>query len=380
MPDSAADVGVLGPVQVKVGGEEIALGTPQQRVVLALLIINRNRPVATETLINAIWERQPPESARSTVHHYISGLRRLLSSAGLDGRTAVARVAPGYRLSVPDDRCDVGRFLAASRSGLGAAASGQFEQASHSLSAALGEWRGRVLEDLEEYGFADEFARAQAEHRLTSQAALAEAEIACGRASSIISWLEELTVEHPYREPLWAHLMTAYYVSDRQADALDAYHRLKTALADGLGVDPAPTVRGLYNRILHQLPLDVQKSAQANAEETVLTLNDDPETAGSALAALYDTIGRRYRLLSRATRIGRSPDNDIVLSDATVSRHHAAIVGDAGTFVITDLGSANGVFKGGQRIRGSAVLDHGDRIALGDFELSFVSDGPAGRR
>jgi DNA-binding SARP family transcriptional activator len=82
----------------------------------------------------------------------------------------------------------------------------------------------------------------------------AEAEIACGRPGAIIGELEALTAEHPYHEPLWAQLITAYYVTERQSDALRAYRRLKTGLAEGLGIDPGPTVSALHERILRQAP------------------------------------------------------------------------------------------------------------------------------
>ena len=63
-----------------------------------------------------------------------------------------------------------------------------------------------------------------------------------------------MTVEHPYREPLWAQLVIAYYLADRQSEALDAYQRLKTTLADDLGIDPGPTLRALHERILARNP------------------------------------------------------------------------------------------------------------------------------
>ena len=368
--------GVLGPLQVRVGEAEPALGTPQQRAVLALLLINRNRPVAIETLIDTVWEGQPPTGARQTIHSYISDLRRRVGSAGVD-RSFLARVPPGYRLAATDDQCDVARFLAGKKSGLIAAAAGQFDEASACLSAALGEWRGPVLDDVSGFAFAEEFARVQTEHKLGAQAALAEMEIACGRAEFVVSDLEGLTVDYPYREPLWAQLITAYYLIDRQSDALDAYHRLKTTLAEDLGVDPGPTVQMLYDNILHQRPLDVHRAAQSKAESTVMALSGTEGAVGARTAALRDASGHRHLLGGSAMRIGRSPDNDVVLSDVKVSRHHAAIVDSATMFAITDLGSANGVYVRGRRIHGSAVLMDGDAIRLGDqqFWFEFTSSG-----
>ena len=86
---------------------------------------------------------------------------------------------------------------------------------------------------------------------------------------------------------------------------------------------------------------------------------------------LRDKTGRQYRLNGATTRIGRFTDNDIVLDDTDVSRHHAVIT-DTGTgFVITDLRSTNGVEVHGKRIRGSATLDDGDRIRIGSQEFTF---------
>jgi pSer/pThr/pTyr-binding forkhead associated (FHA) protein len=81
--------------------------------------------------------------------------------------------------------------------------------------------------------------------------------------------------------------------------------------------------------------------------------------------------GHRYALAGTATRIGRSSDNDIVLSDVKVSRHHAVITDNGTTFVITDLGSANGVRVRGQRIDPSAELGEGDPIRIGDQEFTL---------
>ena len=126
-----------------------------------------------------------------------------------------------------------------------------------------------MLDDLREFPFVDTFATALSEVRVTVQTALAEAEIACGRADAMIPRLEVLSAEHPFRERLWAQLITAYYVAERQSEALNAYRRLKTNLAENLGIDPGPTVRSLHERILRQEPLDTSHAAQTTATRAV---------------------------------------------------------------------------------------------------------------
>ena len=64
-------------------------------------------------------------------------------------------------------------------------------------------------------------------------------------------------------------------------------------------------------------------------------------------------------------------DNDIVLDDNDVSRHHAVIADTGSGFVITDLRSTNGVEVRGELIRGSAALAHGDNVVIGGCEFTF---------
>jgi SARP family transcriptional regulator, regulator of embCAB operon len=372
MGHSALRFGMLGPLQMSANGTDVPLGAAKQRAVLAMLVINRNRPVAIDSLIDAAWEQRPPPEARASLHAHISKLRRLMSNSGVDPAGVLVSAQPGYRLNVPDEACDLGRFVIEHKEGIKAAAAGRFEHASRHLSAALAEWRGTVLEDLRDFQFVEAFAAALAEDKLVAQTVRAEAEIACGRTHSIIGELEVLVAAHPYREPVWAQLITAYYMEERQHDALDAYRRLKTTLADDLGIDPGPTLRGLHERILRQQPLDIKLAARDTAKRAAETLKRRTKVSEqSAVAQLRDSAGRRYPLRGTATRIGRLSDNDIVLDDATVSRYHAVIVDTGTSFVITDLGSANGVDVADQRIRTSATLADGDHIRIGGHEFTF---------
>lgn len=368
---------MLGPLEMTVGEARVPLGSRMQRAVLALLVMNRNRVVSSEALIDAVWGQRTRQEARGSLHTYVSNLRRLLNDAGLDGRTVLAAAPTGYRLSVADIDCDIGRFALEESAGMRAAAAGRFELASRHLAAAVAEWRGRVLEDLADFEFVAPFGAALIEDNLNVHTARAEAEIACGRGSAVIGDLEGLTVKHPYHEPLWAQLIIACYVAERQSDALDAYRRLKTALAEDLGIEPGPTIQALHERILRQEVLDVRRAALTAASVAVHTLDRRTTMAGRpAVARLRAPSGDVHPLIGAATRIGRLPDNDVVLDDAEVSRHHA-VVGDTGaSFVITDLRSANGVYVHGRRIRGSVELADGDRVRIGHLEFVFEVEPP----
>jgi DNA-binding SARP family transcriptional activator len=365
--------GVLGQLQVLVDGLAVPLGSRKQRAVLAVLVLNRNQVVTADSLVDAVWEHGLPSDARASLHTYVFNLRRALAGAGVaDARDVLAGVPPGYKLTAADGDCDLGRFSRAKSTGIQAAAAGRFEQASEHLAAALAEWRGPFLSDLRDFQFVEAFAAALLEDKMIVHTARAQAEIACGRSYAVVGDLEALTAEHPYREPLWAELITAYYLADRQADALEAYRRVKALLADDFGIDPGPALRDLFVRVLRQEPLDVKRVAATTAANAIRGL--DRHTSAderSAVAGLRSPSGQYYPLLLVATRIGRSPENDIVLEDASVSRQHAVIVDTGSSFVIADLRSANGVQVQCKRIRPSATLTDGDHIAICDHEFTF---------
>lgn len=368
MSDVRARFGVLGPVQLTIDGVAQPLGGIKQRAVLAYLLINANRPVSIDALAQAVWEDCPPPDIRISLHTMVSNLRKPLREAGLDARIIVARAGTGYRVTAAEDCCDVQRFRARKESGLRALAAGRLSVASEVLSSALAQWRGTALADLQGFGFADAFATALDDERIAVVEARAQAEIAQGRADTVIAELAELAERYRLREPLWEQLITALYVSGRQSDALEAVRRLRATLADELGIDPVASIRELEARMLRQEPLTPPTDAIASALRATTVV--DLITPGSQ-AFLRDSTGQTFPVIGPFTRIGRLPDNDIVLDDGRVSRHHAVIVSNGRTCVLKDLLSSNGVFVGGVRVIDSVALTDGAVVRIGDTEFTF---------
>src|ERR1700739_3233809 len=118
MVDKRLAFGRLGPLEMSVDGALMPLGTPKQRAVLAMLLMNRNSPVAVDRLITALWEGRPPSGARASIHSYVSNLRKLLGGGGIDSRVVLAAAPPGYRLTIPEDNCDLARFIAEKTAGV----------------------------------------------------------------------------------------------------------------------------------------------------------------------------------------------------------------------------------------------------------------------
>lgn len=364
------DVRVLGPVRLLVDGASVAVGGPKPRALLAALTVNRRRAVSSQALADIVWNEDPPDSYQASLQVFVSNIRKALRNSGVD--PAVLRTeSSGYRLEIPDDGCDLGRFDASRRAGAEAAGAGDHDGASRLFGAALAEWSGKALDDLSGLHFAESFATAMDEERLLVVSARIDAEIACGRASSVVGELVSMTGAHPLREPLWVQLITALYLSGRQADALEACRRVRAVLADELGIDPGPALTELEKRVLRQEPLDtadiakVERLAQAMTE----TVTETPRSARSGRLRLPD--GRAVPIDKGGLKIGRMTDNDLVLDDPKVSRYHAHILPSRAGLLIKDLHSANGIYINEEPIDSGSVLADGDAVRIGATVLVF---------
>jgi hypothetical protein len=97
----------------------------------------------------------------------------------------------------------------------------------------------------------------------------------------------------------------------------------------------------------------------------------EPEQTPLAWLESLDSDQTRYPISKTAVRIGRKPDNDIVMKNDTISAHHAEILKRGPEFIIADLGSSNQVFVGGKQVHRTSLQD-GDIIELGEVRLRFL--------
>ena len=195
-----------------------------------------------------------------------------------------------------------------------------------------------------------------------------------GRAAAVIGELVALTSDHPLREPLWGQLISALYLSNRQAEALDACRRVRTVLAEELGIDPSPALVDLEQRVLRQEPVvpDAVGQAERMAKAMNETVGEIPGAIRRGRLRLAD--GRAVGIPQHGLRIGRMTDNDLELDDPMVSRYHAQVLPSRAGILIRDLNSANGVFVGDELIEGGSLLRGGDRIRIGSTILVFETE------
>jgi DNA-binding SARP family transcriptional activator len=238
-------VRLLGQVELNVHGTRLALGPARQRALLARLLLDANRTVSVDRLVDDLWGAHVPPTAVKMIHVLVSKLRKLLPAGMLLTRP------PGYALAIPLEALDLVRFERLVEEGRAALAGGAAEDAAQRLREALALWRGSALAEFDEPfaaiegGRLDELRQACLEDRI-------DADLALGAHAELVGELEALVARHPLRERLRRQLMLALYRSGRQAEALAGYRRLRRLLSTEFGLEPSRELRELERHILQQ--------------------------------------------------------------------------------------------------------------------------------
>jgi DNA-binding SARP family transcriptional activator len=304
-------------VQILLDGEPVTIGSPGARALLLLLVLHANQVVSIERIIDGLWGDDPPATARTIVHGYVSRLRRVLEPAGTgDGRAALLTRSPGYELRVDESRVDLfraRRLLDASRGQPSA-------RRADLLRAAAALWRGPVPVNPPAEAVAIELA----ELRLVVTAERIEADLELGRHAGLIGELRNLVREHPFDEVLVGQLIRALYRSGQRADALETYRTFRRRVADELGIDPGPALRELHASLLRDDPTlrepvgpATPPSAAASASPAVVPVQLPPAAAGftgrdAELAWLHrlladgDADGTTIAVLTGPAGVGKS--------------------------------------------------------------------------
>ena len=228
------DFRLLGPVEVRANDRALPLRGHKEQALLALLVLNANRVLSPERVVDELWGDEPPETVRKMVQVYVSRLRKVLPEATLLTRPH------GYVLETEPETIDVYRFerLVAEARSAGP------DHAARLLREALELYRGPALAGLvDEPFFRAEGARLD-DLRLAALEDRIDADLLLGREAELVDELQALVVEHPHRERLRGQLMLALYRAGRQADALAAYRDARAAL-DELGLEPGAELREL---------------------------------------------------------------------------------------------------------------------------------------
>ncbi len=286
LEEPPVEVYVLGPVLVRADGRQIAVDRPLERAVLVRLGLARATPVPDGRMAVDLWGDGDLNRPIPRLRVLISRLRAALG----DHADAVRRSPAGYHASIVV--ADLAAAEAAADRMHAARRAGRHEEVRAAAREALSYWRGPALADLTAVPFAYAEAARLEEWRLGLTVTGLDAAVQLGAEAEVIAELAALVAEHPLHEPLARLHATAVYRTGSQADALDRLQRLRRALSDDLGVDPAPETAELELRILNHDPgLRVAAGRSTPEPEPV------GSEVGTALPAPTDTfLGRRREL------------------------------------------------------------------------------------
>ena len=323
---------VLGPVEAHSDSHILPLGRPQERLVLAILLVDAGQLVPVEKLIDGVWE-SAPHGARRTLQVHVARLRRLLAHASSTTGTSVplVRRSGGYLLDIDPNSVDLHQFrrLVSTAREPSRPDGDRVTQ----LRTAIRLWRSEPLSGLLGPWAVRHRAAWQQEY-LDAVAAWARAELRAGDPAAVIGPLTELVDQHPFAETLAVELLRALHKVGRTADALEVYTRTRNILAEELGIDPGHDLRELHQTILRgtthqppraggpvpeQLPADVRgftgRAGHLAGLDALLPTDD--RTSSIVISAVSGTagVGKTALAVHWAHRVAdRFPDGQLYVN------------------------------------------------------------------
>lgn len=285
---------VLGRLEAHIDGHPMRLGPVKQQVVLAMLLCRPNAAVPVDALVDALWDDDPPRTARKNLQVYVCELRKLLGAAN-----PIIHDAGGYTLRVSPPELDLLRFEELARAGRRSARGGGLEDAARELRQALDLWRGPLLAGLPGSAAIRSETERMEQRLLAVYEDWAETELAIGNAAALVDGIGDMVREHPFRERLRAAQLNALSMCGRQTEALAAYDDLRQLLARDLGLQPSAPLEKLYRTLLTGEPVAARRSLSAVdvARPRTLLPRDLPDFTGRGeqVRELLEALGSRGR-------------------------------------------------------------------------------------
>lgn len=342
---AAVRYGILGPLAVTADAGTLRIGSQLQRLVLAVLLVNANRPVPADRLAYELWGDRLPRDPAAALRTQVSRLRRLLPPAEL------VTDAGGYRLRLGPEALDADRFEQL----FAAAAAAEGEDALHLLEAALALWRGRALDGFADRAFAQPHSRRLEELRGAALELRARLLLDAHRLAEAAADAGALLAEQPEREQARATLMEALYLLGRHTDALDVYQSWRSQLGEEHGLEPSPTLRRLEGQILRHTLADPEpqggraRSAVPRPVSSFYGRDDDLRGAASLLGkarlvTLWGPggVGKTRLALELAAEVGGRYADGVHVCDLSVAERPA----DVTRALATGLGVQEKAFRG----------------------------------
>jgi predicted ATPase/DNA-binding SARP family transcriptional activator/tetratricopeptide (TPR) repeat protein len=334
----AVKVCLLGSLEVlDDDGKVLELPGSLLRTLFAALALRCGEAIGDDQLVDTLWGEETPSRPANALQRQVSTLRRALGST-----ERVQRRGTGYALVLERTAVDIFRFDDMLARGHDAMRAGEVEMGRELLDEALALWRGEALTDFAYDEFARQSITRLREARVVATELRIDADLALGRDSALISELEQLVLEHPLREHLWAQLMLALSRSGRQAESLRAYQSARTVLGEELGIEPSAELRALEHAILQQddsvvrHPVTATSAARRSNLRTPLTMMIGRQHDVERLRAVV----RAHRLV---TLVGPGGVGKSRLAIDAALEWFASEEGDAWFVELADVADSDGV-------------------------------------
>lgn len=281
---------LLGPLNVRVDGATVDVGSVTQRTLLGLLALSPNAPISWVTLVEALWGGDAPPKAVELLQSHVSRLRRRLVPATDPSGPPNRLVATtgGYQLRLRGDELDVLVLRRLVRQARQARGSDDLHVACKLYAEAADLWRGEPLAELPGVQSHPVIASLTREWQ-TLVLEYAEVAAALGRSDEVLLLLEKVALADPLHEPAHAQLMLSLAASGQQAAAFAVFDGVRRRLTDDLGAVPGPELMAAHRRVLRQ---EVSRPAIGTVSAHRQLPGDIADFTGRTveLAALHDCV------------------------------------------------------------------------------------------
>ncbi len=261
------DFRILGALELYVDGKPVPIGGPRQRIVLAMLLSNAGEVVPVDTLVDAVWNGDPPVTGRTQVAICVAGLRKTFRAHNCPDDLLVT-VAPGYRIDPRHCRIDALEFTERVERARQAVRQRRPERAVAEFREALALWRGPTFAGIESDLVAAAADRL-AEERLSAYEQYTALRLELGQHRALIGELTDLVRQRPGWEQARAHLMLAHYRCGRRAEALEVFREGRQHSITELGLEPGPVLTAMHTAVLRDDPSLLPPVRQSKAAEVV---------------------------------------------------------------------------------------------------------------
>lgn len=230
---------VLGSLHVVRDGVEQPLRATKPRRLLGTLLLNPNRFVSTELLVDVLWAGQPPRSAVANVRTYVRSLRETIA-----GAADLSTHPSGYSIAVPPEALDAGR-LAAHVAAATRLRDTDPKAAASAYERGLRLWRGRPLADLDPAPAWEGALRQLDELYRTTIDGLVALRLAADEHAEAVALLRRRLDDEPYDEGLWCRLVETMLAAGQHHDARLTYDQAVRVLAEELDTEPGAALRAV---------------------------------------------------------------------------------------------------------------------------------------